>query len=254
VLAIGGLDPSGGGGLPADARAITAFGAHPCLVTTAVIAQNTQGVAKFEPVSGEMLRAQLENLTGDIFISAIKIGVLPTRESVEVVCSFLENLPFKIPVVFDPVLAPSSGPSFSSEQTIEIIQSQLLKLCYLVTPNIGEAQRVSGVEIKEETHIQSAAKILCEQFGARAALIKGGHGTGDESIDVLFSGGKFLEFHATRIEGYEVRGTGCLLASAIAAQLAKGIEIEIAVREAKLWLTEKIRTAQMIGKGRHIAI
>jgi hydroxymethylpyrimidine/phosphomethylpyrimidine kinase len=253
VLAIGGLDPSGGGGLPADARAIAAFGAHPCLVTTAVIAQNTQGVQKTEAVSGEMLRLQLQTLSDDIEISAIKIGVLPGIESVEAVCDFLKNCG-KIPVVFDPVLAPSSGPEFSNQHVTEKIKLQLLQFCDLVTPNLAEAQQLSGIAINSAEDARCAAKILCEKLGARSSLIKGGHGAGDESVDVLFSNEQFYEFRAPRIQGYEVRGTGCLLASAVAAQLAQDIELEIAVRNAKAWLTEKIKTAKIVGKGRRVAL
>jgi hydroxymethylpyrimidine/phosphomethylpyrimidine kinase len=145
VLTIGGLDPSGGAGLPADARAIRAFGAHPCAVTTAVIAQNTQGVALVEAVSRNMLRTQLLNLLDDITPGAIKIGMLPNQELVQIVVEILQDL--RIPIVLDPVFAPSSGAAFSDDCAVRLIASQLLPLCALVTPNILEAVRLTAQPI-----------------------------------------------------------------------------------------------------------
>jgi hydroxymethylpyrimidine/phosphomethylpyrimidine kinase len=139
VLAIGGLDPSGGAGLPADARAIAAFGAHACCVATAVIAQNTQGVFRFEAVPPQILAAQLDNLLQDVGPRGIKIGMLPDAESVQVVAERVLAMS-GVPVVFDTVFAPSSGPQFSNRETIRFIAQKLLPLCTLVMPNIGEAQ------------------------------------------------------------------------------------------------------------------
>jgi hydroxymethylpyrimidine kinase/phosphomethylpyrimidine kinase len=258
VLAIGGLDPSGGAGLPADARAVAAFGAHACCIATAVIAQNTQGVARFEAVSPQMLAAQLDNLLQDVMPRAIKIGMLPDAESVQVVAGRVLALP-DVPVVFDTVFAPSSGPQFSNRETIRFIAQKLLPLCTLVTPNIGEAQvlcdiAATSITIENKADMIEAARCIQSSYGASRVLVKGGHLQDAEALDVLLDGENVIEFSTSRLGGVEVRGTGCLLASAIAAQLAHGVAIEDAIRAAKSWLTGKIATAQPIGKGRRVAV
>jgi hydroxymethylpyrimidine/phosphomethylpyrimidine kinase len=258
VLAIGGLDPSGGAGLPADARAIAAFGAHACCIATAVIAQNTQGVSTFEAVSPQMLAAQLDNLLHDITPRAIKIGMLPDAMSVQVIAERVLALP-DVPIVFDTVFAPSSGPQFSNRETIRFIAQKLLPLCALVTPNIGEAQALCSIAardilIKGRADMIEAARCIQSCYGAPRVLVKGGHLEGTEVLDILLDGENVIELSTPRLGGIEMRGTGCLLASATAAQLAPGIAVEEAVRGAKSWLTEKIGTAQTIGKGRRIAV
>lgn len=253
VYTVGGLDPSGGAGLPADARACRAFGIHACAIATAVIAQNTRGVARVEAVSPQMLRVQIENLCEDIAPHAIKIGMLPNMESVEIVCALLRVL--DVPIVLDPVFAPSSGNDFSDDETITAIARGLFPMCELVTPNILEASRLCGFAIKNLDDMKRAAREIIARFGAQRVLVKGGHlPQSPEVIDVLCNANSIIELRAPRIEGIEVRGTGCLLASAIAAQLAQNIEIETAVRHAKTWLTSQIQNAQAIGKGRRVAV
>ena len=252
VLCIGGGDPSGGAGLPADARAAAAFGVHTCCVTTAVIAQNTRGVLQAEAVSPVLLRAQLENLLEDITPHAIKIGMLPNADSVEIVADILK--PLNLPIVLDPVFAPSSGDEFSDDSTIESIVAHLFPLCELVTPNLIEARRLCSFAIIDTQSATEAAQKI-HDLGARNVLIKGGHTDNlDEVCDWLWNGEELKTLCAPRVGGIEVRGTGCLLASAIAAQRARSIELESATRAAKIWLTEKIRDAQEVGKGRRVAV
>ena len=254
VLAIGGLDPSGGAGLPADARAMTAFGAHCCAIATAVIAQNTCGVRRVEEVSSEMLRAQIENLLEDIAPRAIKIGMIANAEQVEVLRDVLTNWR-DIPVVLDPVFAPSSGEEFSDSETVQAIARELFPLCALVTPNAVEAARLCGFAVSNVEEMQNSARFIQEEYGANRVLVKGGHlPQSNEVVDVLLNGETFSLFRAPRISGEEVRGTGCLLASAIAAQVAQNIAMEIAVERAKIWLSTQIRDAQKIGKGRRVAL
>ncbi|HEX8235429.1 MAG TPA: bifunctional hydroxymethylpyrimidine kinase/phosphomethylpyrimidine kinase [Abditibacteriaceae bacterium] len=253
VLAIGGLDPSGGAGLPADARAVAAFGAHACCIATAVIAQNTQGVFRFEAVSPQMLAAQLDNLLQDIAPRAIKIGMLPDAATVEVVAERVLALPH-VPLVLDTVFAPSSGPQFSNSETVQIIAQKLLPLCALVTPNIGEAQQLCNVAITNKADMIEAALCIQSRYGARRVLVKGGHLEGTDALDILLDGEDVIELSTPRLGGIEVRGTGCLLASATAAQLAHGIPIKDAVRDAKAWLTDKIANAQSLGQGRRVAV
>ena len=252
VLVIGGLDPSGGAGIPADARAISAFGAHACCVATAVIAQNTQGVARVKAVMPKMLRAQLSCLLEDIEPRAVKIGMLPNAQSAQIVAQTIRRM--EVPVVLDTVFAPSSGPLFSDRETVEFIAHNLLRHCALITPNIGEAETLCGFTIKDIQAMKDAAQQIRNVYGAQGVLIKGGHLNGDEAVDVLLYGDAMSELRAPRIAGIEVRGTGCLLASAIAAQLAQDVLITDAVRAAKTWLTEKIETAKVLGQGRRIAV
>lgn len=253
VLAIGGLDPSGGAGLPADARAIAAFGAHACSITTAVIAQNTQGVFRFEAVSPQMLAVQLDNLLQDVTPCAIKIGMLPDAAAVQVVTERVLSLPH-VPLVLDTVFAPSSGPQFSDRATVQLIAQKLLPLCTLVTPNIGEAQALCDIEITDKATMSEAAQLIQQRYSVPRVLVKGGHLEGNQAMDILLDGENIVVLTAPRCAGVEVRGTGCLLASATAAQLAHGIAVEEAVHSAKNWLTQKIASAQHIGKGRRVTV
>jgi hydroxymethylpyrimidine/phosphomethylpyrimidine kinase len=266
VLAIAGLDPSGGAGLPADARAIAAFGAHACGIATAVIAQNTKGVSRFEAVTPDMLRAQLDNLLEDVTPSAVKIGMLPTVESVTVVVERLRRLKH-VPIIVDPVFAPSSGPAFSVASTISALLDQLLPLAEMVTPNIPEAEKILGITIPDLQAMREAAMAIGERYGSRFVLLKGGHLTeeaagesGDENdeesvVDVLFdsSSHTLTPLRMARIGGYEVRGTGRMLASAIAAQRARGVAVPDATWRAKAWLATQMSHAVVIGGGRRVA-
>jgi hydroxymethylpyrimidine/phosphomethylpyrimidine kinase len=264
VLAIGGLDPSGGAGLPADARAMMAFGAHCCGVTTAVIAQNTQGVVLIEPVLPAVLDAQLKVLLSDVTPRAVKVGMLPDAEAVEIVEKWVRTLG-SIPLVVDTVFAPTQGRRFCDAETIRAITGRLLPLANVATPNIPEAMQLSGSPITDRESLAAASRYIHEHCGARHVLLKGGHwpevatgrsieDTSSEAVDTLFDGEKFIELRAPRVSGYEVRGTGCLLASAIAAQRAQGVAVEAAARNAKTWLTGQIQNAKVIGQGRRVAV
>lgn len=254
VLTIGGLDPSGGAGLPADARAMRSFGAHSCAIATAVIVQNTRGVTLVEAVSTAMLCAQIENLLDDIRPRAVKIGLTCNVEQVEIVRETLEFLPH-VSVVLDPVFAPTTGVVFSDDATVCAIAQQLFPLCALVTPNAVEAARLCGFPLSTIENLSEAARCIAEKFGAPNVLVKGGHlPQSDEVTDVLWRRDESVVLRAARIEGDEVRGTGCLLASAIAAQLAQNVALEVAVERAKSWLSIQIENAQKLGEGRRIAL
>lgn len=266
ALAIGGLDPSGGAGLPADARAMAAFGVHCCGVATAVIAQNTCGVNAVEPVSPAMLGAQLDSLLQDITPRAVKIGMIPSVEAAAVIIARLNALR-EVPIILDTVFAPSSGAQFATAATIRHIANYLLPLVECVTPNIPEATQLYGQPITDRDSWLAAAAFIHWRYGARNVLIKGGHwpqpvagpesAASPEAVDILFDGERTIEFSAPYISGYEVRGTGCLLASAIAAQRAHGVDetaLPAAVQAAKSWLTEQIRDAKTIGRGRRVVV
>ncbi len=254
LLCIGGLDPSGGAGITADARAAHAFGAHALCVATAIVAQNTRGVAFVEAVSPQVLRGQIQTLLEDIKVGAIKIGMIPNLEAIEVLDEILRPLHLSIPIVIDTVFAPSTGLRFNDEITIAAITAQLLPLATLVTPNAIEARQLGAPAWKDAASMQRAASAVLERSGAKNVLLKGGHSADLEfATDLFFDGKEFLELRAPRENGFEVRGTGCLLASAIAAQLASGIAPVQAAQRAKVWLTREYQSAKIIGGGRRIA-
>jgi hydroxymethylpyrimidine kinase/phosphomethylpyrimidine kinase len=267
MLAIGGLDPSGGAGLPADARAAAAFGVHCCGITTAVIAQNTRGVAEIEPVSPALLAAQLDNLLEDITPRAVKIGVLPNAASAQVVLQRLRQMG-STPLIIDTVFAPSSGPRFADEATVCAIVEHLLPLAEVVTPNIPEAEKLLGAPIADRDAMRAAAQLIHDRYGARHVLLKGGHlpdaaGREDiagdaevicDALDIFYDGKHVIEMRLPRVIGSEVRGTGCMLASAIAALRARDVAVLDAAWRAKAWLTEEIKNAGAIGQGRRVAV
>lgn len=254
LLCIGGLDPSGGAGIGADARAARAFGAHALGVVTAIVAQNTRGVVAVEPIPPSVVGKQIEVLLEDISIGAIKIGMIPNLAAVEVLSRILRPLHASIPIVIDTVFAPSTGLAFNDAATIEAITAQLLPLATLVTPNAIEARQLGAQEWHDLASMQRAALSILARSGAKNGLLKGGHSSDLEfATDLFCDGSEFLELRARRENGFEVRGTGCLLASAIAAQLATGIAPREAAQSAKVWLTREFGKARVIGGGRRIA-
>ena len=254
LLCIGGLDPSGGAGITADARAAHAFGAHALCVATAIVAQNTRGVTGVEPLSPAVLRAQIETLLQDIRPGAIKIGMIPNLAAVEVLSQILRPLCTAIPIVIDTVFAPTTGLAFNDSITIEAISQQLLPLAAVVTPNAIEAAQLGAPDWNDRASMERAALTVLGRSGAKSVLLKGGHSADTEfSTDLFCNGIEFLELRAPRQHGFEVRGTGCLLASALGAQLAAGKTAIEAAQEAKIWLTREFGSARIIGGGRRIA-
>lgn len=254
VLCIGGLDPSGGAGLLADARACNAAGVHALGVATALTAQNTRGVSLVEPVSPAILRAQIETLLEDIRPAAIKIGLLPNRAIIELVTLLLAPLCGQIPIVIDTVFAPTTGLIFCDADAIETMKNQLLPLATVVTPNALEAVQLGAAPPRDSLSMQDAARAILARTGAQNVLLKGGHiADARFSIDLFFDGSEFLELQARRENAYEVRGTGCLLAAALAAHLARGKSPGQAAIAAKNWLTREFESARIVGGGRRIA-
>ncbi len=268
VLSIGGLDPSGGAGLLADARAVAGIGggAVHCLgVATAIVAQNTRGVALSSPVAPGVLRAQIEALLADIRPAAIKIGLIPNLAAVDVLAEILippcqwrtrasaTSSP-PIPLVIDTVFAPTTGAIFSDEATIAAIKTRLLPLATIVTPNALEAVQLGSAPFSDAISTRQAAREIWAQSGAQCVLLKGGHSNDAEfATDLFFDGAQEFELRARRENGYEVRGTGCLLASALAARLALGQTPREAAIAAKSWLTQVYLGAQIVGGGRRVA-
>ncbi len=246
LLTIAGFDPSCGAGIAADLKT---FAAHNCYGVTAVTAltvQSTQGVESTHLTPAATLRAQLDALAADIAITAVKIGMLGNKANAAVVAEFLDRGQFAH-VVLDPVVkATAGGADLLDAAGLKFLAEELMKRATIVTPNIAEAELLTGVEIKDVAAMETAAKKLVER-GARAAVVKGGHM--EKAIDVLFDGAEVLALGGERVKSENTHGSGCTFASAIAAQLATGRALHEAVLLAKAYVTKAIEKGFVIGKG-----
>lgn len=245
-LSIAGSDPSGGAGIDADLKTFLANGVYGCAAITAITAQNTKTVSAVSPVSAELLRAQLDSVFSDICPSAVKIGMTGNAKLVRVIATCLKNWKAQN-IVCDPVLISSTGTRLTEEAAEDAMLEELFPLCRLITPNIPEAETLSGVEIKDDDDRILAAKSLSEKTGS-AVLIKGGHAAG-LARDLLYEAGNCIWYEAERIDNKNTHGTGCTLSSAIAANLAKNEDLKTAVKRAKEYLTGAIRAGLDLGKG-----
>ena len=249
VLSIAGLDPSGGAGIVADIKTISALGCFPAAAVTSITFQNTTGVFGAEHQSAATLRAQVEPIVQDVTVAAAKTGMLPTAEIVaEVARLFAEgNLP--APVV-DPVVVATSGDVLIGDEAFAILKTKLFPLARLVTPNIPEAEKLAGFSIATEDDMRRAARAI-QLLGPRAVLVKGGHRSlNGQALDILLDENEiFTEFQTEYVEVGEVHGSGCTLSAAIAAGLAKDLTLEQAIAAAKKYVTDAIRSAARIGHG-----
>lgn len=238
VLSIAGLDPSGGAGIVADIRTIAAFGCFPAAALTSITFQNTTGVFGVENQTAATLRGQIEPIVKDLEVAAAKTGMLPTAEIVAEVARLfeVENLP--APVV-DPVIVATSGDVLIDDEALQILKVKLIPLARVVTPNVPEAERLSGIQIETEADMRRAAEVI-RSLGARAILVKGAH-TAKATDILLDEHGNFIEFREEFIDVGEVHGSGCTLSAAIAAGLGKGMTLEEAVGAAKKYVTDAIR-------------
>lgn len=252
ALTIAGVDPSGGAGTIADVKTFAAFGVFPTAAIASITFQNTQGVFGAEHQSADSVREQIIPILDDYEISAVKTGMLPTREVIEVVAEIIAERGLKN-IVVDPVVRSTSGFDLIDDAALRSLIEKLFPLADIITPNIPEAERISGVAIESEADIHNAASVIRE-FGARNVLIKGGHfqkteGERRKAKDFLFLGEDLTVFEADYWETTATHGTGCTLSSAIAANLALGNDLVSSVEIAKRFVNEAIRTAPMIGRG-----
>lgn len=249
VLSIAGLDPSGGAGIVADIRTIAAFGCFPAAALTSITFQNTTGVFGAEHQTAATLRAQVEPIVQDLEVAGAKTGMLPTAEIVAEVARLFAAEKLPAPVV-DPVIVATSGDVLIDDEALHILKEKLFPLARVVTPNVPEAERLSGISIQTASDMRRAAEAI-RSLGARAVLVKGGHTT--EATDILLTeNGDFVEFREEFIEVGEVHGSGCTLSAAIAACLGKGMTLEEAVGAAKNYVTNAIRalrSSPRIGHG-----
>ena len=249
ALTIAGSDSSGGAGIQADLKTFAAFGVYGASVITALTAQNTQGVRGVHPVPADFVTAQIDAVFDDLDVSAVKIGMVAELDIVKAITASLARRKPKH-VVLDPVMVATSGDPLLSPDAIKCLRDDLIPRATLVTPNLPEAAALLEEEIAaNEAAIADQGRRLLA-LGARAVLIKGGHGQGSESTDTLFTGGGAIALSTPRIATRNTHGTGCSLSSAIAAGLAKGETLEQAVREAKTWITAAIAAADGLGVGR----
>ncbi len=245
VLTIAGSDSSGGAGIQADLKTMLACGVHGMSVVTAITAQDSRGVHGWWPVPADVVRAQLDAVLSDIGVDAVKTGMLPSSEIVSVVAGALAGS--SAAIVVDPVGASTHGDRLSEPATLETIKSELLPLATLVTPNLDEVAALTGVVVRTAADLPDAAQAV-HALGSRWVLIKGGHLDGD-ATDLLFDGDNEFEFRAARLATRHTHGTGCTLASAIAAFLARGSDMEAAVERAKAYVTGAIEHGFALGHG-----
>ena len=252
VLTIAGFDPSGGAGIVADVRTIVQFGCRVAAAITSLTFQNSAGVFGATHETARSLRAQVVPVVAEQNVDAVKIGMLPTAELVSEVANLVREYRLPAPVI-DPVLSSSSGYELMESGAIQIMAKELWPLARLVTPNIPEAEFLTGAEISNEDEMRNAAAKL-RHMGARAVLIKGGHaewetGAGQESwkskaVDLLDDGGEVSVLIGEWIDAPPVRGTGCMMSSAVAASLARGADLVAAVTAAKEYVASEIQNSK----------
>lgn len=246
ALTIAGSDSGAGAGIQADLKTFAALGVYGTSVITAITAQNTVAVSRILELPPDLVAAQIDALIKDIGTQALKTGMLANSAIVEVVAEkvrehHLQNL------VVDPVLMAKGGAVLLRDDAVEILRSRLIPLATIVTPNLPEAERLTGFPLTNRQGVKEAAKRIIA-MGARSVVIKGGHRRGP-ALDVFYDGEKFREMSAPRVSTRNTHGTGCTYSAAIAANLAKGLKLERAVIQAKQYVTRAIREGFAIGSG-----
>ncbi len=263
ALTIAGSDSSGGAGIQADLKTFAAFGVYGTCAITAITAQNTLGIQAMAPLSADLVTAQVEAVAGDIALHATKIGMLATSAIVEAVAAAIRELDLPL-VVLDPVLVSTSGERLLDEDGIRALCAELIPQARVVTPNVPEAEVLSGLRIRsmEDAH-EAARRIL--RMGAAAVIITGGHAIEDrpppstspsdngemanEVVDLLFDGHASYEYRTARVHSNKTHGTGCTFAAAVAAALALGRTLPIAAEQAQRFVAGAIAHAPAIGHG-----
>jgi hydroxymethylpyrimidine/phosphomethylpyrimidine kinase len=248
LLVIAGSDSSGGAGIQADIKTATALGAYAMTAITSVTVQNTQGVHAIHPIPVSIVRAQIVSALEDIGADAIKIGMLGSADMVEAVAQTLASHARNIALVVDPVMEAKGGAALLEDDAANTLMVSLFPLANLITPNVPEAARLTGLPIETAADCAQAGQSLLAT-GAGAVLVKGGHLAGETVIDVLVSKGSAQRLTAPRLNTTSTHGTGCTLATAIAVGLAQGVPLIDAIRRARSFVQEAIRTAPGFGHG-----
>jgi hydroxymethylpyrimidine/phosphomethylpyrimidine kinase len=247
VLTIAGSDSGGGAGIQADLKTFLAHGVHGMSAITAVTVQNSIGVQGFYELEPRAVFEQIESVATDIGVDAAKTGMLASAPVMDAVADACER--FAIPnLVVDPVAVSKHGDLLLRPDALETMRRRILPLATVATPNLGEVEQLTGVRVERRADMPEAARAV-RSLGARWALIKGGHLPGPEAVDLLFDGDEQVWLEAARIDTPHTHGTGCTLSSAIAANLALGLDVVTAVREGKSYLTGAIAGGFPLGKG-----
>ena len=247
AMTIAGSDSSGGAGIQADIKTMTANGVFAMSAITALTAQNTTGVQGIMGVPADFLKQQIDSCITDIRPDSVKIGMVAQSEIIKTIAERLRFYEIKN-IVVDPVMVATSGAKLIDDEAIETLKSELLPIATVCTPNIPEAEILSGMKIESADDMIKAAKTISEKFSC-AVLCKGGHNLNDAN-DLLFENGNYKWFNGKRIDNPNTHGTGCTLSSAIAANLAKGSSLEEAVKKAKDYISGALAAMLDLGKGR----
>jgi len=252
TLTIAGMDPSGGAGILADVKAMSALGAYACAVVAALTAQNTQAVTDISPVNPQFVRAQLDTLFADVTIHAVKIGMLGQTGVIEVVADRLGHFNPEH-IVLDPVMVAKSGDLLLEQKAVGALREQLLPLATIITPNLPEAGvllEMRSVEtVREMRRVAERLRNLMTHSGHRWVLVKGGHLPGNDTIDILHDGDQMIELPGHRIPTRNTHGTGCTLSSAITALLPQTQSVPEATQKAKDYLIQAILHAEALHVG-----
>ena len=250
VLTIAGSDSSGGAGIQADLKTFSAFSVYGASVITALTAQNTHGVQGVEAVTPDFVAAQMRSVLDDLAVRAIKAGMLANTPIIAVVATELARHA-EVPLILDPVMVATSGDALLTDDAVATLKALLIPRATLITPNLPEAARLLGQPIAaDETSARRQLEALA-RLGAKAVLLKGGHGTGPEAVDLLCIDGRVTRLASPRLATRNTHGTGCTLSAAIAALLARGHDLETAVARAKYYVHRAIAAGAglMIGTG-----
>lgn len=246
ALTIAGSDSIGGAGIQADIKTMTMNGVYAMSAITAMTAQNTTGVSAILESTPEFLKQQIDAIFTDIYPDAVKIGMVASSELIRTIADRLRHYDAKN-IVVDPVMVATSGSSLMKTDAVQTLIEALLPIATVVTPNIPEAQVLSGMEIRSAADMQAAAKKIGDSYGC-AVLLKGGHSINDAN-DLLYAQGEFTWFEGTRIDNPNTHGTGCTLSSAIASNLAKGFSLPESVRNAKAYISGALAAMLDLGHG-----
>jgi len=248
-MVIGGSDSSGGAGIQADMKTVSALGAYAASAISMVTVQDTHGISDIHEIPPHVVAAQIFSVLSDIGADALKTGALGSAETIHAVAMELENTAYDIPLVVDPVLVATGGGSLMDRDALGIFKAELVLQADLITPNIREAEILAGSDITCVADMKRIGERLLT-LGPPAVLITGGHMNGDQVTDVLLTLDETMEFSSPRLETQNDHGTGCTLASAIATGLAQKMPLIAAIERARAYVHEALRTAPGFGRGR----
>lgn len=246
ALTIAGTDPSGGAGIQADLKTFQELKSYGMSVITSVVAQNTTGVQDVHHMPLSMIESQLESVYSDMPIDAVKTGMIANIDMMKVIKKYI--IKKEIPFVIDPVMVATSGDTLINEEARHYLRTHLIPICTIVTPNIPEAEYITGRKIESVSDMKAAAKEIVSSYNAKSALIKGGHLDGD-AVDFLYDGKDMHTFTEKRINTKNTHGTGCTLSAAITAYLSQGLHLVEAVQKGKDFVTAAIKDSFDIGSG-----